>query len=70
VEPGSGVLITELSRRSVAAQYGFAPGDVITTVNGRRVTSPAALQAALSGARGGWRISAVGPNGSKSLTIR
>jgi Do/DeqQ family serine protease len=70
VEPGSGVLITEMSRRSVAAQYGFAPGDVITIVNGRKVTSPAALQAALNGAKGGWRISAVGPNGSKTLTIR
>ncbi len=70
VEPGSGVLITEMSRRSVAAQYGFAPGDVITAVNGRRVASPAALQSALNGARGGWRISATGPNGSKTLTIR
>jgi serine protease Do len=70
VEPGSGVLITAMSRRSVAAQYGFAPGDVITAVNGRRVTSPSALQSALNGARGGWRISATGPNGSKTLTIR
>jgi serine protease Do len=70
VEPGSGVLIAEMSRRSVAAQYGFAPGDVITIVNGRRVTSPAALQSALNGAKSGWRISAIGPNGSKTLTIR
>ena len=70
VEPGAGVLITGMSRRSIAAQYGFATGDVITAVNGRRVTSPAALQAALNGAKGGWRISATGPNGSKTLTIR
>jgi serine protease Do len=70
VEPGAGVLITETSRTSVALQYGFGPGDLIIAVNGRKVVTPAALQAALNSAKSGWRISAVGPGGSKTLTIR
>lgn len=70
VQPGTGVVITEMPRRSIAARYGFTPGDVIVSVNGRKVTTPAALQAALNGARGGWSITATGPNGSKTLTIR
>ncbi len=69
VEPGSGVLITEMSRRSIAAQYGFAPGDVIVSVNGKKTNSVNSLKAALKGANA-WRITAVGPNGSKTLTIR
>jgi serine protease Do len=69
VEPGSGVLITEMSRRSIAAQYGFAPGDVIVSVNGKKTNSVTSLKAALKGANA-WRITAVGPNGSKTLTIR
>jgi len=70
VEPGAGVLITDLARTSVAQQYGFGPGDLIVEVNGRKVATPAALQAALNSAKRGWRISAVGPGGSKTLTIR
>lgn len=69
VEPGTGVLITEMSRRSIAAQYGFSPGDVIVSVNGKKTNSVNSLKAALKGANG-WRITAVGPNGSKTLTIR
>lgn len=70
VDPGAGVLITDVSRTSVAMQYGFGPGDLIVAVNGRKVATPSALQTALNGAKSGWRISAVGPNGSKTLTIR
>jgi Do/DeqQ family serine protease len=69
VEPGSGVLITEMSRRSIAAQYGFSPGDVIVSVNGKKTNSVNGLKAALKGTKS-WRITAVGPNGSKTLTIR
>jgi serine protease Do len=69
VEPGSGVLITEMPRRSIAAQYGFSPGDVIVSVNGKKTNSINGLKAALKGTNG-WRITTVGPNGSKTLTIR
>jgi serine protease Do len=69
VEPGTGVLITEISRRSIAAQYGFSPGDVIVGVNGKKTNSVNSLKAALKGTNV-WRITAVGPNGSKTLTIR
>ena len=69
VEPGSGVLITEMSRRSIAAQYGFSPGDVIVGVNGKKTNNVNSLKAALKGTNS-WRITAVGPNGSKTLTIR
>ena len=69
VDPGTGVLITDLSRRSIAAQYGFAPGDLIINVNGKKITSVSVLKTVLKGSRG-WRITAVGPNGSKTVTIR
>jgi serine protease Do len=69
VEKGSGVLITDLSRGSPAAIYGFAPGDLIVTVNGRRVSSVTQLEQALKGANG-WRITAVGPNGTKTISVR
>jgi S1-C subfamily serine protease len=69
VEPASGVLITDVSRSGFAAQYGFVPGDLIVSVNGRKVTSVGALQTALKNANG-WRITAVGPNGTKTISVR
>ena len=69
-EPGSGVLITDMSRQSIAIQYGFAPGDLIVNVNGRKITSVAVLQAVLKNTNQGWKITTVGPNGTKTLSIR
>jgi Do/DeqQ family serine protease len=69
VDKADGVLITDLSRQSVAARYGFAQGDLIVAVNGRKISSVAALQSALNGASG-WQITAVGPNGTKTIAVR
>ncbi|MBA69029.1 MAG: serine protease [Rhizobiales bacterium] len=41
-----GVVITAVAQQSLAAQYGFRPGDVITSVNGNATTTPEELQAA------------------------
>ena len=48
-----GVLVTAVG--GIAAQQGFRPGDVITAVNGRRVSTTAALAAALAQAEG-WTV--------------
>jgi Do/DeqQ family serine protease len=52
----SGVMITELSRRSVAARLGFMPGDVIKEVNGRKITTVSSLKAALGGNDDEWEV--------------
>lgn len=70
LEPGAGVLITDMSRQSLAAQYGFSPGDLIVSVNGRKISSVAVLQSVLKSSKSGWRITTIGPNGSKTLSIR
>jgi Do/DeqQ family serine protease len=52
----SGVMITEMDRRSIAARLGFRPGDVIVSVNGRKITTVEGLKAALSGKAGRWTV--------------
>lgn len=46
----TGVIITGLSRRGVAAQLGLRPGDILLSVNGRPVGRVRDLDAILSGA--------------------
>jgi Do/DeqQ family serine protease len=52
----SGVMITELSRRSIAARLGFMPGDVIKEVNGRKITTVSSLKSALGGKEDEWEV--------------
>ena len=52
----SGVMITELSRRSIAARLGFVPGDVIKEVNGRKITTVSSLKSALRDDEGEWEV--------------
>lgn len=52
----SGVFIQALDRSSLAARYGFRPGDVIDEVNGRAIRDAAALDAALNEVQSGWVI--------------
>jgi S1-C subfamily serine protease len=47
VQTGSGAVIAGVLSNTPAANAGLAQGDVITSVNGQRVTSPSGLQAAL-----------------------
>jgi len=49
--PGDGVMVTEVSPSSVAAERGFRTGDVILDVGGQSVTTPADVRKALSDAR-------------------
>jgi Do/DeqQ family serine protease len=52
----SGVMITELSRRSIAARLGFMPGDVVKEVNGRKITTVSSLKSALAGNEDEWEV--------------
>jgi serine protease Do len=46
--PGHGVVVTDLDQNGIAALGGLQPGDVITSVNGTRVSTPDEFSAALS----------------------
>ena len=63
VEITSGVMITELDRRSIAARLGFRPGDLIKSVNGRTITTVHGLQDVLKTKPRRWNLS-VDRNGS------
>jgi S1-C subfamily serine protease len=47
VPSGSGALVEEVLPGTPAASTGLSPGDVITSVDGKSVSSPSSLQAAL-----------------------
>lgn len=57
VDVTAGVMITELTRRSIAARLGFRPGDVILTVNGKKIATVAALKSLLDAHKGEWTVS-------------
>ena len=44
----TGVFIQAIDNRGVAAQAGFRPGDIISSVNGRAISDPAQLDSALN----------------------
>ncbi len=64
----TGVLVTEVIPRSPAAAAGLQPGDVLTSVNGRPVASPADVQAALAGLRAGDPVSLQYQQGALTYT--
>lgn len=73
VAVGSGAQITDVTAGSPAEAAGLAPGDTITTVDGRRVSSAAELTTLIRSHRPGntVRIGWVGSSGSRhSATIR
>jgi S1-C subfamily serine protease len=47
IQAGSGAVVAQTVQGAPAAQAGITAGDVITSVNGQRVTSPSALQAVM-----------------------
>ncbi len=57
VEATSGVMIIELSRLSIALRLGFLPGDLILSVNGRKIATVDTLQAMLAGHPTIWDVS-------------
>ena len=56
IDATSGVMITEMDRRSFAARLGFRPGDIIVSVNGRKITTVESLKSALSGKASAWAV--------------
>ena len=65
----TGVVVTGIDGASGAGRVGFQTGDIIREVNGIEITSPGALQAALSASEG-WDIAALRGNRTMSLSIR
>jgi S1-C subfamily serine protease len=63
VDVTNGVMITEMSRRSIAARLGFRPGDIIVSINGRKISTVEALKTVLNSKAGSWKI-VVNRNGS------
>jgi Do/DeqQ family serine protease len=51
-----GVVVTEVEERSIAARYGFEPGDVILEVNGTRVATSRDLDELMLAGRGYWAM--------------
>jgi len=70
IERTSGVVVTDVAGRSLAARFGFVPGDVVVGVNGRKITDVGTLQQVLQRGSRVWNI-AVDRNGSTlSLSVR
>ncbi len=66
----SGVIVTDVARRSLAARFGFEPGDVVVGINGRKIGDVGTLQEILARGARAWSI-AVDRNGSTlTLTVR
>ncbi|MDW3096783.1 MAG: DegQ family serine endoprotease [Alphaproteobacteria bacterium] len=53
----SGVVVTEVVRRSAANRLGVQPGDIILGVNDTRVADVDALESALTGGGRNWQVS-------------
>ena len=70
LEATNGVVITDVSGRGLAARFGFAPGDIIVAVNGRKITTVSTLQDVVRKGGRAWNI-AVNRNGSTlTLSVR
>jgi S1-C subfamily serine protease len=65
---GSGVIITKVSGRDVAAAVGLRPGDIIRSINGEPINSTAELARAAAGYRRGSVITVV--RGGREITTR
>lgn len=66
-----GVFVSEVARRSPAAQSGLLAGDVIVTIDGRGVTSPAALMQAMARAESReLRLQVVRQRKTEGVTLR
>jgi serine protease Do/serine protease DegQ len=64
---GGGLVISSMEQGSRAFQAGFRPGDIIHSVNRRRVQTIAEFQAVVRGAQGGFAVSLL--RGDFNITI-
>lgn len=63
-----GVVVRAVAQPSYAAQYGFQPGDIVRSVNGRSANDVGTLRRLLDGARGHWDL--VVERGGRKLSLR
>ena len=52
----AGVVVTDVTRGSPSARYGFQPKDIVISLNGTTVTTTKALEAMLDEDPGFWRV--------------
>jgi len=52
----AGVVVTDVTRGSPSARYGFEPKDIVISLNGTTVTTTKALEAMLDEDPGFWRV--------------
>ncbi len=64
-----GVVIRAIAPNTFAGQYGFQPGDIVRSVNGRPVTDVGALRHLLDSARGHWDLVVERDGRRLSLTV-
>ncbi|MCP1200704.1 DegQ family serine endoprotease [Notoacmeibacter sp. MSK16QG-6] len=57
--PSSGAVVVGIEKESVAAAYGFQPGDAIVELNGNMIDSAAALKRVVDEGSRFWRISLI-----------
>ncbi|WP_114391131.1 DegQ family serine endoprotease [Notoacmeibacter marinus] len=57
--PASGAVLVEVERGSIAATYGFKPGDAIVELNGNMIDSAATLQRVVERGARFWRVALV-----------
>jgi S1-C subfamily serine protease len=70
VSPFTGVLITGVDPGSPAAAAGLQPGDVLTSIAGRPVTSPATVESVLAGLNAGDPVELQYTQGLTSYTTQ
>lgn len=64
-----GVVIRAVAQPSFAAQYGFQPGDIVRSVNGKPANDVGGLKRLLDGARGHWDLVVERDGRRLSLTV-
>ncbi len=67
---GGGLVISSVEQNSRSFQAGFRPGDIIHSVNRRRVQTIAEFQAAVRGAQGGFAVSLLRGDFNVTIIIR
>jgi Do/DeqQ family serine protease len=65
----TGVVVTAVAQGSLAANYGFQPGDIIRALNGAELHSVAELASGLAAAQGHWALVVDRGGNRMSLTI-
>ncbi|NOT40091.1 MAG: Do family serine endopeptidase [Alphaproteobacteria bacterium] len=70
IERRDGVVVTDVEGRSLAARFGFEPGDVVIGVNGRKITNVSSLQDVLRKGGRSWSIAVDRGGSTLSLTVR